>query len=546
MDSGLQFDFTFAEGTSSEQMLAFEIAGMMWSDYITDDMTVNIHVEMTDALPDNVIGGALPAIIAKQDYGEFLDAYQADITSNRDQRSFSGMSRIEHGGIERFQAVVDLGVKSFVKNSPTLNLTSANAKSLGLVDSHSQALDGYILMNDLANTSVSWANYMEEYGTGFNIAFGAEHNQSSNTLDFLSVAVHEVGHILGFVSGVDKSAAPRFDTVMSMNDYFASTPQSVFKYAKSVVKQATTMDLFRYSQASLNRTQDGVLDMSVGAESYFGKGLYYQFATGKEADALGDGFQASHWKQRDNEDQVQGIMDPLLKIGAIRRVSNRDLRVMDAIGYDISYIGANLVQRGEYSTNYLAKDLYSPIGGFEYDAKIKLAQKLYSQGLVNSTDWWNYNADSYFAQNVVNRDLDVQEMIEESEIYEGRSSKNSRKGRKYHRQEAFWQSAYFNEFSWQEFQVEAAVVEQLTVNFEISNQTVFKSAAADTSPEFHTQKEEPITNRASITSVTMDLLTADSQDAIDTVSTKLESELVSQASLYPEQLAALGLGRALV
>ncbi|MEL6501993.1 MAG: hypothetical protein AAFQ23_11435, partial [Cyanobacteria bacterium J06623_1] len=105
---------------------------------------------------------------------------------------------------------------------------------------------------------------------------------------------------------------------------------------------------------------------------------------------------------------------------------------------------------------------------------------------------------------------------------------------------------YFNEFSWQEFQVEAAVVEQLTVNFEISNQTVFKSAAADTSPEFHTQKEEPITNRASITSVTMDLLTADSQDAIDTVSTKLESELVSQASLYPEQLAALGLGRALV
>ncbi|MEO1691830.1 MAG: NF038122 family metalloprotease, partial [Cyanobacteria bacterium J06631_6] len=182
MDSGLQFDFTFAEGTSSEQMLTFEIAGMMWSDYITDDMTVNIHVEMTNALPDNVIGGALPAIVAKQDYGEFLDAYEADITSNRDQRSFSGMSQIKQGGIEKFQAVVDLGVKSFVKNSPTLNLTSANAKSLGLVDSHSQALDGYILMNDLASTSVSWANYMAEngmgYDTGYNIAYGAEYNQS--------------------------------------------------------------------------------------------------------------------------------------------------------------------------------------------------------------------------------------------------------------------------------------------------------------------------------------------------------------------------------
>ena len=59
-DSGLQFDFSYAPGTTFEQMIAFETAGELWSKYLTDDMTVNIHIEMTNILPDKVIRLTFP------------------------------------------------------------------------------------------------------------------------------------------------------------------------------------------------------------------------------------------------------------------------------------------------------------------------------------------------------------------------------------------------------------------------------------------------------------------------------------------------------
>ena len=47
----LNFNFTYAEDTTLEQRLGFEMAGKIWSSYLTDDIDVEIHVEMTDLLP---------------------------------------------------------------------------------------------------------------------------------------------------------------------------------------------------------------------------------------------------------------------------------------------------------------------------------------------------------------------------------------------------------------------------------------------------------------------------------------------------------------
>ena len=529
-DSGLQFDFTFAPGTSSEQMLAFEIAGMMWSDYITDDMTVNIHVEMTDELPENVIGGALPAVVENQDYGEFMDAYQADITSWRDENSFSGMSHIEQNGIDNFQAMVDLRAETFVENSSTLNMTRANAKGLGLVNGNSQELDGYILMNDLSDSSLNWGNYLT--GSG-----------DSNTLDFLSVAVHEVGHVLGFVSGVDKSDGLSFETRNEMNDYFNSISQTADQYIGSLVKYATPMDMFRYSEDSLNRVLNGAIDMSVGSKSYFGKGLDYPFATGKGDGYLSDGFQASHWKQKDNEDRVQGIMDPLLRRGSVRRISNRDLKAMDAIGYDLSLVGENLVKVGRHSDNHLAKDFEQHIGNFELQAKTKLAQELYANGLVASTQWWNYSQDSYFAGNVENKEQAVLEMVEQSQIYEGRRSRYG-SSRSYSRQETtFWQSAYFSSFSWQEFILELPAASEL---LPMSNAESDRSELITVSSNFRltsssntalTENESREQSRELLDNVIMNLLELSPESELEPIVTKIDLGL-TESSLY-SQVSAL-------
>lgn len=56
----LQFNFTYAPGTTLDQMLGYEMAGRYWSNYLADDVTVNIFIESTNILPTNVIGGAIP------------------------------------------------------------------------------------------------------------------------------------------------------------------------------------------------------------------------------------------------------------------------------------------------------------------------------------------------------------------------------------------------------------------------------------------------------------------------------------------------------
>ncbi len=66
------FEFSYAPGTTQEQILGFEMAGQIWSSYLTDNVTVNIHVEISNQLPTNVLGGALPGIQAKYKFDEFL------------------------------------------------------------------------------------------------------------------------------------------------------------------------------------------------------------------------------------------------------------------------------------------------------------------------------------------------------------------------------------------------------------------------------------------------------------------------------------------
>ena len=73
------------KGTTLEQMVAFEVAGEIWSRYLKDDVDVDIYVEMSDSLPENVIGGALPGVVAQAEYSDLYMGLSNDITTNDDQ-----------------------------------------------------------------------------------------------------------------------------------------------------------------------------------------------------------------------------------------------------------------------------------------------------------------------------------------------------------------------------------------------------------------------------------------------------------------------------
>ena len=127
-----------------------------------------------------------------QHYGLFLQYYEADITSAEDQAAFDAL---QEGNTIDFLLNGDL-----IGGNTKLKLTTALAKALGMENAIS--LDRYLL-EDSDNIFDGTIMMNQNFAWDFNYLRDAE--AAENTLDFLSVALHETGHILGFTSSLDFS-----------------------------------------------------------------------------------------------------------------------------------------------------------------------------------------------------------------------------------------------------------------------------------------------------------------------------------------------------
>ena len=315
LDSGTQFDFSYAPGTSIDQIIGFEMAGEIWSSYLNDNVTVRIHVESTDQLPEDVVGAALPAKEEKVKYEKLREQMSEDLTTSEDRLAFDHLPSAD----KEFSVSID-GVE--LNKTKEFRITNANAKSLDLLDDDRKKLDGYILVNDLTgNDAVGWDYDALRSG-----------EIQGNEVDFLSVAMHEIGHVLGFVSGIDD------------NDWLEvlTKSQSEGKEIKDKdFKFASPLDLYRYSEST---AATGKLDLSTGGDPFFsidgGNTRLGNFANGEYSDFGGDGYQASHWQQG----SFQGIMNPILPVGQRNNVSNLDLTAMDVVGWDMENADLNWEQ----------------------------------------------------------------------------------------------------------------------------------------------------------------------------------------------------------
>ncbi|NJR39303.1 MAG: hypothetical protein HC781_11400 [Leptolyngbyaceae cyanobacterium CSU_1_4] len=367
------FNFSYAPGVTLEQMTGFEIAGRIWSTYLKDDTTINVHAGMTDDMPLHVIGGALPGIMADQRYETWRQKLDQDKLSADDHTATRNLNseRIQ------FTSLVD-GAK--VDNNEELKLTRANAKALGMLGKTDTKLDGYVLLSNLTNESVRWS-YDYQRGSA----------APANTLDFLSTALHELGHILGFISGVDESGwltqKTQYDSD-NIDDYYASLI--------GTLDNTAPLDLFRYSPDSVG---DNWIDLSVGGNPFFsidgGKTSLAQFATGRNTSLGGNGYQASHWK---GVGSSSGIMDPTLSIGERASLNALDLRAFDVIGW-------NLVSGGINTNLNLA--------ALNIQAKQSLAQRL---GVAVS--WLDANPVKAAQRIVQDRTQDTLALITLSEVYD--------------------------------------------------------------------------------------------------------------------------------
>jgi hypothetical protein len=168
--------------------------------------------------------------------------------------------------------------------------------------------------------------FNENFPFDFNpddIGFNDANNDGieNNKTDFDAVAVHEIGHALGFTSFVGyKELEPDDPNYISVWDLFRFAP-------------GVTISSFPTAERWMSSG-----DTPSGNPVFFnnmGSGL--KVSTAKPNGEGGDGEQSSHWK--DDLSVVSnniGIMDPTIRKGFRQRLKQPDLDALETFGYNLS------------------------------------------------------------------------------------------------------------------------------------------------------------------------------------------------------------------
>jgi hypothetical protein len=296
--SAQALDFNFiTSGLSSEAATALNRAGSRWSSQLLDPVTINIAINLQNLNDTSVIGNAGSTVLFTG-YTDFRDVLVSDATNEADD----GIVSYLPDSLSNAFVPANFSVTNY------LDATKANLKALGYSASD---LDSAFGLDD----------GVINFNSGFTFDYDASNGISAGTMDFETVAAHEIGHILGFVSVVDD-----IDFMQANNLNGPVTPYllDLFRFGPDA-DPATTSDF-----ASMQR------DLRPGVASYFDD-LIMQvaFSTGTYN---GDRNQASHWKADDITGNFLGIMDPTLAYTQISSISNFDLRAMDVIGYEVTVV----------------------------------------------------------------------------------------------------------------------------------------------------------------------------------------------------------------
>lgn len=347
--SALNFNLhdTGGAGVGTLARSGFDAAAFYWGHTLKNNVTVNLNIGFT-ALGPGILGSTSSPRV-----GVFTSDVETLLNLNTtksalDVQAVANLPTLDAAGA---LSVITSGYKNAAKqgvntatqvydtddsaNNYGLAITRANAKALGFT-----GLPGGDTATDASIT----------FSSAFSFDFDPTDGIANNSYDFLGVAIHEIGHALGFVSGVDS-----YDSI--------GNSTSLTNLNNFVVNSA--LDLFRYSNDPGNLAPGGAaLDWSVGGNPFFSvdKGAS-MFSLGGETGlfstgaARGDGRQASHWKDNtyaggalcSNPTKTPiGILDPTSGRCEQLAVTAMDLAAFDVMGWNL---GVDVLANGDYRRN---------------------------------------------------------------------------------------------------------------------------------------------------------------------------------------------------
>lgn len=296
-------------GTAAE--LGFRIAAGYWESVLTNDATIELNVGY-GGLPPGVLGSTGSSLLTFVSISDYYGALAATGTSALDAMALANLSPLSPTGSvnvlvpEYTSPGLGIDVAGGKRTAPdgleisnTMALSTANVKAL--VGDIGPVIDGEIQFSNM-----------------FMFDFDPTDGITAGSFDFIGVAIHEIGHALGFISGADD-----FDF---FDGFDGPVDDAWWGYG---------LDMFRYSApGQLDWTPDTPSYFSIdgGAtplfDGYFSTGVF-----------TGDGNQASHWKEPDQATpclNFRGIMNPYICGGVGDSVTALDLALFDAIGWNLN------------------------------------------------------------------------------------------------------------------------------------------------------------------------------------------------------------------
>jgi hypothetical protein len=270
-------------------LAAFRRAAGQWEAVISSPVVVTINAGLSDLGDSRIIGQTF----SRRFYSPYPTIRDAIVAAHVDEPVVAAMPTAA-----QFTASIPTG---FTLDG-TVSATKANLKALGFT--------GLDAMSGPSDATVT-------FNSGFSFDFDNRDGVTAGTIDFETVAAHEIGHVLGFQSSVDviDTTSPRAIKL---------APLDLLRFADGAGSDPSTTADFTTFGRNLVPGVEAVFDDTSDE---------WRMSTGR---LLGDGRQASHWKDDALTGVFIGIMDPTLRSATVQTVSVPDERAIELIGWDVT------------------------------------------------------------------------------------------------------------------------------------------------------------------------------------------------------------------